>query len=178
MASRGVNKVIVCGNLGADPELKKMPNGNSVCNISIATSESWKDQSGNPQERTEWHRITFYQKAAEIITQYSTKGSTLYVEGKLNTRKWQDQDGNDRYSTEIIGDKFQFMGGGQNQNQGGQNQNQNQGGQNQNQNQGGQNQNQNQGGQNQNQNQGGQNQNQGSQNIDQSEPNWNDDIPF
>ena len=141
MSSRGVNKIIVCGNLGQDPDIKFMPNGKAVANLSIATSESWKDQSGAPQERTEWHRITFYGKAAEVIGEYSKKGSTLYVEGKLQTRKWQDQQGNDRWTTEIIGDQFQFMGGKNNNNDNtNQNNTQNQNGyqqQNNNQNQNG-----------------------------------------
>ena len=111
MASRGVNKVIVVGNLGNDPEVRYMPNGNAVANISIATSESWKDQQGQQQERTEWHRVTMYRRLAEIAGEYLKKGSQVFIEGKLQTRKWQDQQGNDRYTTEIIADNMQMMGG-------------------------------------------------------------------
>ena len=110
MASKGVNKVILIGNLGNDPEIKFLTNGDAVCNLSIATSESWKDKStGQPQERTEWHRVVFFRKPAEIIGEYTKKGSKLYIEGSLQTRKWQDKDGNDRYTTEIRGDQFQFL---------------------------------------------------------------------
>lgn len=112
MASRGVNKVILVGNLGADPEVRYMPNGGAVANLSIATSESWKDQQGQQQERTEWHRVTMYRKLAEIAGEYLKKGSQVYLEGKLQTRKWQDQSGNDRYTTEIIADQMQMLGGG------------------------------------------------------------------
>ena len=111
MASRGINKVIVVGNLGQNPEVKYMPNGNAVTNISVATSESWKDQQGQIQERTEWHRIVMYRKLAEIAGQYLQKGSQVYIEGKLQTRKWQDQNGNDRYTTEIVADNMQMLGG-------------------------------------------------------------------
>ena len=111
MASKGVNKVILVGNLGNDPELKYMPNGNAVANLSLATSESWKDQQGQVQERTEWHRITAYRKLAEIMGEYLRKGSQIYVEGKLQTRKWQDQQGQDRYTTEIVVDQMQMLGG-------------------------------------------------------------------
>ena len=111
MASRGVNKVILVGNLGNDPEVKYMPNGNAVANLSLATSESWKDQQGQVQERTEWHRLTAYRKLAEIMGEYLKKGSQIYVEGKLQTRKWQDQQGQDRYTTEIIVDQMQMLGG-------------------------------------------------------------------
>lgn len=128
MASRGVNKVIVVGNLGNDPEVRYMPNGNAVANLSIATSESWKDQQGQQQERTEWHRVTMYRRLAEIAGEYLKKGSQVFIEGKLQTRKWQDQQGNDRYTTEIIADNMQMMGsggggqgGGQNMQGGGQN---------------------------------------------------------
>lgn len=121
MASRGVNKVIVVGNLGNDPEVRYMPNGNAVANLSIATSESWKDQQGQQQERTEWHRVTMYRRLAEIAGEYLKKGSQVFIEGKLQTRKWQDQQGNDRYTTEIIADNMQMMGGrNDGQNQGGQ----------------------------------------------------------
>ena len=131
MASRGVNKVIVVGNLGNDPEVRYMPNGNAVANLSIATSESWKDQQGQQQERTEWHRVTMYRRLAEIAGEYLKKGSQVFIEGKLQTRKWQDQQGNDRYTTEIIADNMQMMGGrGDGGGQGGgQNTYSNQGGQ-------------------------------------------------
>lgn len=103
--ARGVNKVILIGNLGNDPEQKSMPNGNAVTNISLATSESWKDrQTGEQRERTEWHRVVFFGKLAEIAGQYLRKGSKVYVEGSLRTRKWQDQSGQDRYSTEVVVD--------------------------------------------------------------------------
>lgn len=111
MASRGINKVIVVGNLGNDPEVRYLPNGNAVANISIATSESWKDQQGQQQERTEWHRVTMYRRLAEIAGEYLKKGSQVFIEGKLQTRKWQDQQGNDRYTTEIIADNMQMLGG-------------------------------------------------------------------
>jgi single-strand DNA-binding protein len=112
MASRGVNKVIIVGNLGNDPEIRYMPNGNAVANLSIATSESWKDQQGAQQERTEWHKVTMYRRLAEIAGEYLKKGSQIFIEGKLQTRKWQDQQGNDRYTTEIIADNMQMMGSG------------------------------------------------------------------
>jgi single-strand DNA-binding protein len=111
MASRGVNKVILVGNLGNDPEVRYMPNGNAVANLSLATSESWKDQQGQMQERTEWHRLTMYRRLAEVAGEYLKKGSQIYVEGKLQTRKWQDQQGNDKYTTEIIVDQMQMLGG-------------------------------------------------------------------
>lgn len=111
MASRGVNKVILVGNLGNDPEVRYMPNGNAVANLSLATSESWKDQQGQMQERTEWHRLTMYRRLAEVAGEYLRKGSQIYVEGKLQTRKWQDQQGQDRYTTEIIVDQMQMLGG-------------------------------------------------------------------
>jgi single-strand DNA-binding protein len=110
--ARGVNKVILIGHLGADPESRAMPSGGSVANLRIATTESWRDkQSGEQQERTEWHRVVFYGRVAEIATEYLRKGSQVYVEGSLRTRKWQDKQGNDRYSTEIIGDQMQMLGG-------------------------------------------------------------------
>jgi single-strand DNA-binding protein len=112
MASRGVNKVIIVGNLGNDPEIRYMPDGNAVANLSIATSESWKDQQGVQQERTEWHKVTMYRRLAEVAGEYLEKGSQIYIEGKLQTRKWQDQQGSDRYTTEIIADNMQMMGGG------------------------------------------------------------------
>jgi single-strand DNA-binding protein len=108
MAQRGVNKVILLGNLGKDPDIKYMPNGNAVANITLATSETWKDKNtGEQQEKTEWHRVVFFGKLAEIVGQYLKKGSKIYVEGKLQTRKWQGQDGQDRYTTEVVVD----MGG-------------------------------------------------------------------
>ena len=109
MASKGINKVTLIGNLGQDPETRYAQNGNAICNLSVATSESWKDQQGQPQEKTEWHRIVLYRKLAEIAGQYLTKGSKVYVEGKLQTRKWQDQAGNDRYTTEIVANDMQFL---------------------------------------------------------------------
>lgn len=109
---RGINKVTIVGNLGDNPEVKYMPSGGAVTNISVATSESWKDkQTGQPQERTEWHRIVFFNRLAEIAGEYLKKGSQVYVEGSLRTRKWQAQDGSDRYSTEIIGNEMQMLGG-------------------------------------------------------------------
>ncbi|GAA6184488.1 single-stranded DNA-binding protein [Aliiglaciecola sp. NS0011-25] len=119
MATKGVNKVILVGNIGQDPEVRYMPNGNAVANLSLATSESWKDQSGQMQERTEWHRLTMYRRLAEIAGEYLRKGSQIYVEGKLQTRKWQDQSGQDKYTTEIIVDQMQMLGGrgGQSDNQ-------------------------------------------------------------
>jgi single-strand DNA-binding protein len=110
--ARGINKVILVGNLGADPETRHMPSGGSVTNISVATSESWKDKNtGERKERTEWHRVAFFNRLAEIAGEYLRKGSQVYIEGKIRTRKWQDQQGNDRYSTEIIADEMQMLGG-------------------------------------------------------------------
>jgi len=110
--ARGVNKVILIGNCGNDPETRYMPNGGAVTNVSIATSESWKDkQSGQMQERTEWHRCVFYQRLAEIAGEYLKKGSKVYVEGSLRTRKWAGQDGQDRYTTEIIVSEMQMLDG-------------------------------------------------------------------
>lgn len=109
-----LNKVQLIGNLGADPEVKYLPSGDAVANLSLATTDKWNDKkTGEKQERTEWHRISFFGKAAEVIAQYCTKGSSLYVEGSIQTRKWQDKEGNDRYTTEIKGQNFQFLGGGQ-----------------------------------------------------------------
>ncbi|WP_424407376.1 single-stranded DNA-binding protein [Pasteurella sp. PK-2025] len=106
----GVNKVIIVGNLGNDPEIRTMPNGEQVANISVATSESWIDKNTNERrEVTEWHRIVFYRRQAEICGQYLKKGSKVYVEGRLKTRKWQDQNGQDRYTTEIQGDVLQML---------------------------------------------------------------------
>nr|DAG82072.1 MAG TPA: Single strand binding protein [Caudoviricetes sp.] len=108
----GINKVIIVGFLGNDPDVRTMPNGESVVNISVATSESWTDKnSGEKKEVTEWHRIVIYRKLAEIAAQYLHKGSQVYVEGRLKTRKWQDNNGQDRYSTEIQCDNFQMLGG-------------------------------------------------------------------
>jgi len=105
MAGGGINKVILIGNLGVDPEVRYLPSGNAVANLRIATSESWKDKTtGEPQERTEWHRVALFGKLAEIAGQYLRKGSKVYIEGKLRTRKWQDQNGQDRYTTEIVVD--------------------------------------------------------------------------
>jgi len=116
MAQRGVNKVILVGNCGQDPEMKHMPSGSAVTNISLATSETWKDkQSGQQQERTEWHRVVFFNRLAEIVGEYVKKGSKVYVEGRLQTRKWQDQSGQDRYTTEIVASEMQMLdsrGGG------------------------------------------------------------------
>lgn len=102
MASRGVNKVILVGNLGQDPEVRYLPNNNAVANITVATSESWRDkQSGEQREKTEWHRVTLYGRLAEVAGEYLRKGSQVYIEGQLHTRKWQDQNGQDRYTTEV-----------------------------------------------------------------------------
>ena len=110
--ARGVNKVILVGNLGADPETRSMPSGMTVTNIRIATSESWKDKaSGAQQERTEWHNIALFGRLGEIAAEYLRKGSQVFVEGKLRTRKWQDKQGNDRFTTEIIADNMQMLGG-------------------------------------------------------------------
>ncbi|MCL1144114.1 single-stranded DNA-binding protein [Shewanella gaetbuli] len=110
MASRGVNKVILVGNLGKDPEVRYMPNGNAVANFTVATSESWKDQQGQMQERTEWHNIVMYRRLAEIAGEYLKKGSKVYLEGKLQTSKWQDQNtGQDRYKTEINAMEMQML---------------------------------------------------------------------
>jgi single-strand DNA-binding protein len=110
--ARGVNKVILVGNLGADPETRAMPSGATVSNIRIATSESWKDrQSGEQQERTEWHRVVLFGRLGEIAAEYLKKGSQVYIEGSLRTRKWQDKQGQDRYSTEIVAAEMQMLGG-------------------------------------------------------------------
>ena len=110
--ARGINKVILVGNLGADPETRYMPSGGAVTNLSIATSESWKDkQTGEQKERTEWHKVAMFNRLAEIAAEYLRKGSQVYIEGKLRTRKWQDRDGNDRYTTEVIADEMQMLGG-------------------------------------------------------------------
>ncbi|WP_020682663.1 single-stranded DNA-binding protein [Marinobacterium rhizophilum] len=110
--ARGVNKVILVGNLGGDPEVRYMPSGNAVTNVTLATSESWKDKNtGQMQERTEWHRVVFFNKLAEIAGEYLRKGSQVYVEGALRTRKWQDQSGQDKYTTEIVASEMQMLGG-------------------------------------------------------------------
>lgn len=110
--ARGINKCILVGNLGADPEVRYSPSGAAVTNIRIATSEVWRDkQSGEQQERTEWHRIVFFGKLAEIAGEYLKKGQQVYVEGRLQTRKWQDRDGNDRFTTEIVANEMQMLGG-------------------------------------------------------------------
>ena len=109
--ARGVNKVILVGNLGRDPEVRYSPNGSAVANVTIATSESWKDKnSGEKQERTEWHRIVFFGRLAEIAGEYLKKGAQIYVEGRLQTRKWQDKEGHDRYTTEIVANDMQMLG--------------------------------------------------------------------
>ena len=111
MAKQGVNKVILVGNVGQEPDVKATQGGSQVVNLSIATSETWNDkQSGQKQERTEWHRVVFFGKLAEIVSSYVNKGSKLYVEGSLRTRKWQDNNGQDRYTTEIVGSEMQFLG--------------------------------------------------------------------
>ncbi|MBZ2190480.1 single-stranded DNA-binding protein [Alcanivorax sp. JB21] len=126
--ARGINKVILIGNLGADPETRFMPSGGAVTNANIATSESWKDRnSGQMQERTEWHRVVFFNKLGEIAGEYLKKGSKVYIEGSLRTRKWQGQDGQDRYTTEVVASEMQMLdsrggsqGGGQDSNYGNQ----------------------------------------------------------
>ena len=111
MAS-GINKVILVGNLGSDPETRYMPSGSAVTNLSVATSESWKDkQTGEQKDRTEWHKVAMFNRLAEIAAEYLRKGSQVYIEGKLRTRKWQDRDGNDRWTTEIVADEMQMLGG-------------------------------------------------------------------
>jgi single-strand DNA-binding protein len=110
--ARGINKVILIGNLGADPETRAMPSGTTVANLRVATSESWRDkQTGEQQERTEWHRVALFGRLAEIAGEYLRKGSQVYIEGSLRTRKWQDKQGNERYSTEIVGNDLQMLGG-------------------------------------------------------------------
>jgi single-strand DNA-binding protein len=109
--ARGINKVILVGNLGADPETRYMPSGKAVTNIRIATSEGWKDkQTGDMQERTEWHRVALFDKLAEVAAEYLRKGSQVYIEGSLRTRKWQDKEGKDQYSTEIVAREMQMLG--------------------------------------------------------------------
>ena len=110
--ARGVNKVVLIGNLGADPETRFMPSGGAVTNVRLATSESWKDrQTGQMQERTEWHRVVFFNKLGEIAGEYLKKGSKVYIEGAIRTRKWQGQDGQDRYTTEIVASEMQMLDG-------------------------------------------------------------------
>jgi single-strand DNA-binding protein len=110
--ARGINKVIIVGNLGGDPETRYMPSGSAVTNFTVATNESWKDkQTGEQKERTEWHKVVMFDRLAEIAAEYLRKGSQVYVEGKLQTRKWQGQDGQDRYTTEIRANEMQMLGG-------------------------------------------------------------------
>lgn len=120
MAQRGVNKVILVGNLGADPEIRTSPNGSIIANLRLATGEAWKDQQGQLQERTEWHRLVMFARTAEIARDYLRKGSKIYAEGRIQTRKWQDKDGKDQYTTEIVCQEFQMLDrkeGGQDQGQ-------------------------------------------------------------
>jgi single-strand DNA-binding protein len=105
-----VNKVILIGNLGRDPETRYLPDGGAVTNISVATTDTWKDKSGEKQERTEWHRVAFFGRLAEIAGEYLKKGSPVYIEGRLQTRKWQDKDGQDRYTTEIVANEMKMLG--------------------------------------------------------------------
>jgi single-strand DNA-binding protein len=110
--ARGVNKVTLIGNLGADPEIRYTANGSAVANVRLATAESWRDkETGDQQERTEWHRVVFFSRLAEIVGEYLKKGAQVYIEGRLQTRKWQDRDGNDRYTTEIVANEMQMLGG-------------------------------------------------------------------
>lgn len=110
--ARGVNKVIIVGNLGQDPEVRYTPSGSAVANVSIATTDQWKDkQTGETNEKTEWHRVVFFNRLAEIVAEYLKKGRQVYIEGRLQTRKWQDQSGNDRYTTEIVANEMQMLGG-------------------------------------------------------------------
>lgn len=106
-----VNKVILIGNLGRDPETRYLPSGDAVTNINIATTEKWKNKGGDQQEHTEWHRVAFFGKLAEIAGEFLKKGAAVYVEGRIQTRKWQDKEGNDKYSTEIVADRMQMLGG-------------------------------------------------------------------
>lgn len=105
-----VNKVILVGNLGADPDVKYLPSGEAVANLRLATTDTWKDKDGNKQEATEWHRVSYFGRQAEVCGQYLKKGAPIYVEGSIRTRKWQDKEGQDRYSTEIRGDRMQMLG--------------------------------------------------------------------
>lgn len=106
-----VNKVILVGNLGRDPEMRYMPSGDAIASFSVATTDTWKDKNGQKQERTEWHRISMFGKLAEIAGEYLKKGSSVYVEGRLQTRKWQDKEGNERQTTEVVADRMQMLGG-------------------------------------------------------------------
>jgi len=106
-----VNKAILVGNLGKDPEVRYMPSGEAIANITLATTDTWKDKSGEKQERTEWHRVSFFGRQAEVVGEYLKKGSQIYVEGRIQTRKWQDKEGQDRYTTEIVADRMQMLGG-------------------------------------------------------------------
>ena len=109
--ARGVNKVIILGNLGADPDSRSTPSGNAVCNLSVATTESWRNRdSGEQQQHTEWHRVVMFGKLAEIAAEYLRKGSQVYIEGRLRTNKYQDKDGNEKYSTQIIANELQMLG--------------------------------------------------------------------
>lgn len=110
--ARGINKVILIGNLGADPETRYMPSGSAVTNLRLATTDQWRDKdSGEQQERTEWHNVAMFGRLAEVAAEYLRKGSQVYVEGRLRTRKWQDRDGNDRWTTEIVANEMQMLGG-------------------------------------------------------------------
>jgi len=124
--SRGINKVILVGNLGKDPEIRHSASGAAIANITVATSDNWKDkQTGEKQERTEWHRVVFFNRLAEVVGEYLKKGSQVYIEGRLQTRKWTDKDGQDRYTTEIVANEMQMLGsrsGAQNDNQAAQSQ--------------------------------------------------------
>lgn len=106
-----VNKVILVGNLGKDPEVRYAPSGDAIANVTLATTENWKDKNGEKQEKTEWHRVSFFGKTAEVVGQYLKKGSQVYVEGRIQTRKWTDKEGQERYTTEIVADKMQMLGG-------------------------------------------------------------------
>ncbi len=107
-----INKIILIGNLGADPEMRSLPSGEAATTLRVATTDVWKDKAGNKQEATEWHRVSFFGRQAEVCGQYLKKGSQIYVEGSIRTRKWQDKEGNDRYTTEIRGDRMQMLGSG------------------------------------------------------------------
>lgn len=110
--ARGINKVILVGNLGNDPDVRYTAGGAAIANVSIATTEGWKDrESGEMQEKTEWHKVVFFGKLAEIVAEYVKKGSQIYIEGRLQTRKWQDKEGNERYTTEIVANEMQMLGG-------------------------------------------------------------------
>ncbi len=105
-----INKVILIGNLGRDPEVRYLPDGGAVANVSVATTDTWKDKAGEKQEKTEWHRVVFFARLAEIAGEYLKKGSQIYVEGRLQTRKWQDKDGHEKYSTEVVGETMKMLG--------------------------------------------------------------------